>query len=281
MYKTLKENTLNIVISTYRFLFLRKSLFKLNKLIFTLSLRGMGILNYENDRLSGEDFFIKKIAKLLHNSVVVDVGANIGNYSNKIKISSPSTNIYAFEPHPNTFKELEVQANQNHYVALNAACSDVAGSLQLYDYQNKTYTSHASLYKDVIDKIHKGVSQSWHVNVTTIDELVKISKIGHIRLLKIDTEGNELKVLLGAKESLAEGLIDIIQLEFNEMNVVSRVFFRDIYETLNNYLLYRLLPDGLVFLGEYYSLNLEIFAYQNIVAIRKGFLNEVKYSLNI
>ncbi|MFN6496005.1 MAG: FkbM family methyltransferase [Nostoc sp. DedQUE01] len=241
----------------------------------------MGILNHENDRLSGEDFFIKKIAKLLHNSVVVDVGANIGNYSNKIKILSPSTNIYAFEPHPNTFKELEVQANQNHYVALNAACSDVAGSLQLYDYQNKTSTSHASLYKDVIDKIHKGVSQSWHVNVTTIDELVKTSKIGHIRLLKIDTEGNELKVLLGAKESLAEGLIDIIQLEFNEMNVVSRVFFRDIYETLNNYLLYRLLPDGLVFLGEYYSLNLEIFAYQNIVAIRKGFVNEVKYSLNI
>jgi len=239
----------------------------------------MGILNYENDRLSGEDFFIKKIAKFLHNSVVVDVGANIGNYSNKIKISSPSTNIYAFEPHPNTFKELEVQANQNHYVALNAACSDLAGSLQLYDYENKT--SHASLYKDVIDKIHKGVSQSWHVNVTTIDEFVKSSEIERIKLLKIDTEGNELKVLLGAKESLAEGLIDIIQLEFNEMNVVSRVFFRDIYEILNNYLLYRLLPDGLVFLGEYYSLNWEIFAYQNIIGIRKEYMNEVKDCLDI
>ncbi len=279
MSKTFKENILNIVLSTYRLFFLRKSLFKLNKLIFALSLRGMGILNYENDRLSGEDFFIKKIAKLLHNSVVVDVGANIGKYSNKIKISSPTTNIYAFEPHPNTFKELEVQAHQNHYLALNAACSDVPGSLQLYDYENKT--SHASLYKDVIDKLHKGVSQSWQVNVTTIDEFVKTSEIGHVRLLKIDTEGNELKVLLGAKESLAEGLIDIIQLEFNEMNVVSRVFFRDIYETLNNYLLYRLLPDGLVFLGEYYSLNLEIFAYQNIIAINKKFLNEAKKYLDI
>ncbi|MBD2676358.1 MULTISPECIES: FkbM family methyltransferase [Nostoc] len=279
MYKTTKQNILDIVISTYRFFFLRKSLFKLNKLIFSLSLRGMGILNHENDRLSGEDFFIKKIAKILHNSVVIDVGANIGNYSNKIKTSSPSTNIYAFEPHPNTFTELEIQANQNHYVALNAACSDLAGSLQLYDYEKKT--SHASLYKDVIDKIHKGVSQSWYVNVTTIDEFVKSSEIERIRLLKIDTEGNELKVLLGAKESLAEGLIDIIQLEFNEMNVISRVFFRDIYEILNNYLLYRLLPDGLVFLGEYYSLNLEIFAYQNIIAIRKEYINEVKDWLDI
>ncbi|MFN6469764.1 MAG: FkbM family methyltransferase [Nostoc sp. SerVER01] len=279
MYKTTKQNILDIVISTYRFFFLRKSFFKLNKLIFSLSLRGMGILNHENDRLSGEDFFIKKIAKILHNSVVIDVGANIGNYSNKIKTSSPSTNIYAFEPHPNTFKELEFQANQNHYVALNAACSDLAGSLQLYDYEKKT--SHASLYKDVIDKIHKGVSQSWHVNVTTIDEFVKSSEIERIKLLKIDTEGNELKVLLGAKETLAEGLIDIIQLEFNEMNVISRVFFRDIYEILNNYLLYRLLPDGLVFLGEYYSLNLEIFAYQNIIGIRKEYINEVKDWLDI
>ncbi|MDZ8078793.1 MAG: FkbM family methyltransferase [Nostoc sp. DcaGUA01] len=279
MYKTTKQNILDIVISTYRFFFLRKSFFKLNKLIFSLSLRGMGILNHENDRLSGEDFFIKKIAKILHNSVVIDVGANIGNYSNKIKTSSPSTNIYAFEPHPNTFKELEFQANQNHYVALNAACSDLAGSLQLYDYEKKT--SHASLYKDVIDKIHKGVSQSWHVNVTTIDEFIKSSEIERIKLLKIDTEGNELKVLLGAKETLAEGLIDIIQLEFNEMNVISRVFFRDIYEILNNYLLYRLLPDGLVFLGEYYSLNLEIFAYQNIIGIRKEYINEVKDWLDI
>lgn len=279
MYKTLKQDTWNIVISIYRFFLLRKSLFKLNKLIFALSLRGMGILNHENDKLSGEDFFIKKIAKLLQNSVVVDVGANIGNYSNKIKNSSPSTNLYAFEPHPNTFKELEIQANQNHYVALNAACSDVPGSLKLYDYENKT--SHASLYKDVIDKIHKGVSQTWDVKVTTIDEFVKTSEIDRIRLLKIDTEGNELKVLLGAKQSLAEGLIDIIQLEFNEMNVVSRVFFRDIYETLNNYVLYRLLPDGLVFLGEYYSLSLEIFAYQNIIGIRKEFINEAKYCLDI
>jgi len=53
------------------------------------------------------------------------------------------------------------------------------------------------------------------------------------------------------------------------MNVYSRVFFRDFYELLVNYNFFRMLPDGLIFLGKYNPIFQEIFAYQNIVAIRK------------
>lgn len=239
----------------------------------------MGILNYEDDKLSGEEFFLRKVSKFLEDSVVLDVGANVGTYSNRVKYLSPGTSIYAFEPHPQAFKELEIQANQNDYTALNTACSNVVGNLKLYDYKNNT--SHASLYEDVIHKIHRGVSESFDVNVTTIDTFIKDYKITHVSLLKIDTEGNEFKVLLGAKQSLTENLIDIIQLEFNEMNIVSKVFFKDIYELLNNYLFYRLLPDGLVFLGEYNPLKWEIFAYQNIIAINKSFLSKAKTYIDI
>jgi len=74
---------------------------------------------------------------------------------------------------------------------------------------------------------------------------------------------------MGAIELIKNNKIDVIHFEFNEMNVYSRVFFRDFHELLVNYNFYRMLPDGLVFLGDYNPIYQEIFAYQNIVVIRK------------
>lgn len=281
MHKAIKMSGYYTLISIYRFFFLKKFLFKFNKLLFKLSLRGLGILNFESDRLSGECAFIKKISKILNNSIVVDVGANIGGYSDNVISLAPNVKIYAFEPHPTTFKKLEIQANEHKYIALNAACSDVEGKLKLYDYQAQGGTSHASLYEEVFSKIHKGISEIWEVDVTTIDEFVKLYKIPKISLLKIDTEGNELKVLQGAKQTIAEKKVDIIHFEFNEMNVVSGVFLKNIYEALNDYFFYRMLPNSLVNLGEYCPIEWEIFAYQNIVAIRKDSIAELKRYLDL
>ena len=270
------------LLAIYRIIFLRKAFFKLNRMLFGLSLRGLGILNYENDALSGEEYFLNKMSDLFEDAVAIDIGANKGDYSNTIRKLSPRAKIYAFEPHPKTFEQLQFSADKHNYMALNLACSDIAGKLKLYDYQgDQSGSEHASLYQDVIEKIHKGSSAEWDVDVTTIDRFVQEEGINKISLLKIDTEGNELKVLLGAKQCVEANLIDVIHLEFNEMNVVSRVFMKDIYEALDNYLFYRLLPDGLVPLGEYTSIYWEIFGYQNIIAVNKNSLSRVKRHLSI
>lgn len=273
-----------IVIGLFRKIFLRKVFFNLNRIIFILSLRGLGILNYETNKLSGEDFFIQKISKFLNSSdcVFFDVGANIGNYSLLIRSIAKSINIYAFEPHPKTFKKLELQGQEHNYVTINAACSDVEGKLKLYDYQGeKDGSSHASLYQNAIEQLRQADSDSWEVSVITIDQFVKENNIDKISLLKIDTEGNELKVLKGSKESIKNNIIDIIHFEFNEMNVFSRVFMKDFYEILEDYCFYRMLPDGLVHLGNYNPLTWEIFAYQNIVAIHKDILPKVKKYIEV
>ena len=46
---------------------------------------------------------------------------------------------------------------------------------------------------------------------------------------------------------------------------------KNIYELLIDYFFYRMLPNGLVSLGGYVPICWEIFAYQNIVAIRNYF----------
>ena len=90
----------------------------------------------------------------------------------------------------------------------------------------------------------------------------------HIDLLKIDTEGFELEVLLGASEMLTEKKITIIQFEFNEVNIVQRRFLKDFYNLLPKYDFYRLDEQRLIPLGSWEPKH-EIFMFQNIVAIRR------------
>ena len=98
------------------------------------------------------------------------------------------------------------------------------------------------------------------------DVIADLHGVGRIDYLKIDTEGNELAVLEGAARLLAESRVGYIHFEFNEMNVVSRVFLRDFRKLLPSHRLYRLLPRGLLPLGERIVAT-EIFAFQNILAV--------------
>ena len=107
------------------------------------------------------------------------------------------------------------------------------------------------------------------MDIDFIDDFVLQNQIEKINLLKIDTEGNELNVLLGAKDSLKAGRIEAIHFEFNEMNVISNTFFKDFWDLLVEFDFYRVLHDGMHHIQTYNTLTCEIFAYQNIVAIKR------------
>jgi hypothetical protein len=108
------------------------------------------------------------------------------------------------------------------------------------------------------------------VKIISLDVYVKENGLEKICLLKIDTEGHELEVLKGARGCLESGKIDLIHIEFNEMNVISRVFFRDFLTVLKDYIPYRLLPSGAIQLNRS-PLMTELFAFQNIIFIHKRF----------
>jgi hypothetical protein len=81
-----------------------------------------------------------------------------------------------------------------------------------------------------------------------------------------------LNVLKGAQKLIESKSINIIAFEFNMMNIVKRVFLKDFINILPGYSFYRLLQDGLIPLS--YNNLQEIFAYQNIIAIRTGFIQK-------
>jgi FkbM family methyltransferase len=274
MISKLKKLTKNIkqvrsiLFDIYTFLFSRKRFYKWNRGLFHASIRGLGLLNYKNDVVSGERRFLREFLSPRQKPTVVDVGANEGSYATDILAANRNAQVFAFEPHPATYRRLmSNSAAITGITAINAACGSAPGQMVLYDYAGSSGSAHASLHAGVIEGIHGGESGQHVVDVIDLDTFAIEHDISLIHLLKIDTEGHELEVLKGAVNLLRESRIQAIQFEFNEMNIVSRVFLRDFYDLLPNYKFYRMVRDGLVPLDPYSALSCELFAFQNIVAL--------------
>ena len=104
--------------------------------------------------------------------------------------------------------------------------------------------------------------------VVKVDQFAEAHGIEQIELLKVDVEGAELDVLRGAGELIRERRIRAIQFEISYANAVRKSWMRDHCELLTGYSLYRLLPRGLLPLGEYRSSSHEVFRFHNLVAFR-------------
>lgn len=261
---------LNAIYKAYGYIFGRDIFKKFNVFLYQISLRGMGILNYEGEYLIGEKYWLKNYLKDKLRPIVLDVGAYIGNYSKAVFEANRNSIVFAFEPHPITYKRLISNISSANFKAFNVAVGKEAGTLKLYDYDIKDGSSHASLYKDVITKLHKGNAISYSVDVITLDDFLRKQNIQVVDLLKIDVEGNEFDVLLGCKDFIKNKKIKAIQFEFNEMNIISKVSFKDFWDYLECYEFYRILPGGKLFkIKKYSPILCEIYAYQNIVALLK------------
>ena len=258
------------ILNAYARFFAKPTYYKLNRFLFSLSLRGLGLYNSQNFFMSGELNFLDKYLSKIDNPTILDVGAHKGKYALSCKQINEKANIFCFEPHPKTFAILNSETKNFDIVSINQALSDFIGKLLLYDYKTNNSSSHATLCEDVIEQVHKGESISFEVDVSTIDCFVEKNDIKNIALLKIDVEGHEIEVLKGARNSLKQGLINAIQFEFTQINSTSKIFMKDFYDLLCDWFeFYRLLPNGLLPLGEYNPTFHEIFGYQNIVCIKR------------
>ncbi|MFZ0565485.1 MAG: FkbM family methyltransferase [Chlamydiales bacterium] len=248
----------------YRALFARRFFYKWNRWVLQCGLKGIGVGNFAFST-SGEHSFLKQTIGKAKEPVLFDVGANVGDWTKIALQINSSSRIYAFEPNPLPFQQLLKITGIKAY---NQACSDHEGKRVLYDRADQTSGAHASLDREVLASLNKGVTET-EVKVVTLDSIINAEKITHIDLLKIDVEGYEYEVLKGGYKALRSEMIQTIQFEFNSMNIFRRRFLRDFQDLLPNYEFFRLLPKGKIPLRFYDPVYHEIFSYQNIVACRK------------
>ena len=254
----------NVGTKTYRRLFGRPFFYKWNRWVLLCGLKGLGVNNFHAS-LSGETHFLKKTIQRKKQPVILDVGANVGQWSKQALQINPSSCIYAFEPSPKSFENLSTIPGVKPF---NCALGAEEKETKIYFSREQPTWPLASLDRSAIDRLTSDV-QEVDVKMTTLDEVIKREKITDVTLLKIDVEGYEYDVLKGCQQAIKEGIVHTIQFEFNDMNVYTRRFFKDFQELLPDFTFYRLLPKGMIPLRHYDAYLKEIFAYQNLVAIRK------------
>ncbi|CAL7964049.1 Methyltransf_21 domain-containing protein [Gammaproteobacteria bacterium] len=143
--------------------------------------------------------FVLNEIKYNPEDIVIDVGANIGWYSLLLDHMKDGPGIiYAFEPDSLNYSLLKHNISLNgasKVVAINEALSNKIGKATLYKYGDNNLGRHSLL------PLFKGASET--IITTTLDNFIKKNNSKKtIRLIKIDVEGYELPVLLGAKKVL-------------------------------------------------------------------------------
>src|SRR5262245_10064789 len=98
-----------------------------NQQLFEHVIRALGLLNYENERVSGERWFLTALLSRLPDPIVIDVGANIGGYAELVKSIAPGAVVHAFEPSPAAYARLRDRADCTGFAAYNMGCSDRPG----------------------------------------------------------------------------------------------------------------------------------------------------------
>jgi FkbM family methyltransferase len=132
---------------------------------------------------------------------VIDAGANIGAFSVEVgELVGPEGRVYSFEPASSSFELLKrnIELNGLSNVTPNrCGLGEEEGELML-----NLYDQHGgnTLLPTRNDK--RRVVGKERVRIRTVDSFVKESEVGRVDFLKVDTEGFELPVLKGAKETL-------------------------------------------------------------------------------
>ncbi len=261
--------TLRVLVAAWQHLSGRPLFRGLNMLMVHLGLRGLGYLNYQSRAVTGEEYFVRHILPrwLPEEPVVLDVGAHAGEYAELVIRSFPTARLHALEPHPASFRRLAERA-QGRFMTHNIGLSDAAGRVPLHDYAAENGSSHASLHREVFERVHRRESAQHLVDVTTLDDFLESHGIERVSLLKIDTEGHECRVLRGARRLIDAGAIDLIQFEFSELSLACGCLFNDIAHLLPGFEFHMMLPHGLIPLDRSRPAGKEIFAFHNIVARR-------------
>ena len=240
------------------------------RLAYNFALRCNGVaINFRGNygMTKAEERYLSKVAPGFSSGVILDVGANEGFYGAFVRRIAPQCRIFAFEPHPSTYARLAQRSAPLSIAAINLALSDVAGTVDLFDFAADDGSSMASLSEAAVGFYDEAATRH-SISAVTLDAWHAENEIAEVALLKIDTEGFDYRVLLGAAKAIAAKKFKIIQFEFIPANIVTRGTMRDIFSALLGYDVYRICLNGqLLPLSPYSVKYCEIYITQNLIAL--------------
>jgi FkbM family methyltransferase len=154
--------------------------------------------------------------KMNNINVVLDVGANGGQYSTELRKAGYKGRIISFEPLNQAYKDLCKRAQKdNSWQTFNFALGDTSGKTLIHVSKHSPSSSLLQM-----TKLHKEAApgseylQAEEIEIRTLDSLFNTLGIeGEKIFLKVDTQGYEKRVLDGAVNSLSS--VSGLQLELS------------------------------------------------------------------
>lgn len=176
-------------------------------------------LGCDISRFSPESHPLARRKQLLDSNeidVVVDVGANIGQFGHQLRALSYQGRIFSYEPLRSAFKVLEVKSGRDKkWQAFNLGLGDIEEKRSI----NISGNSYSSSLLEMLPS-HSNVEPSSAyigqetITLTTLDSIFDTILTPQDQIyLKIDTQGYESKVLEGAQASLEH--IPLVQIEMS------------------------------------------------------------------
>ena len=175
-----------------------------------------------------------KYLRTLDIRTVLDIGASVGDSAVLIRAFFPDAVIHSFEPLPECYAVLQSCLNDDRFYAHNFALGDKNGEFEFYRNEHTPSSSFLNI-KEAHTRAfpYTAMTDRVTVQVKRLDDIWESLKISPRAMLKIDVQGYESSVLLGADGSLDQVAAIIIEVSFIEL-YDNQVLFHDIYEMLTS-----------------------------------------------
>jgi len=209
--------------------------------------------------------------------VFVDVGANLGEWTLNAQAEARLKNVdlqsFCFEPVPSIRLDLANRISGTGYEskvriqpqALGSVCGRAAITIEPGVGSNSLIPSREELGRPLLD-----------IDVITLDMWAAEEGLTHIDLVKIDTEGNDLAVLLGATRLISERAIDVVQFEYNHRWLFSRTSLLQVFElAMSSVYVVGKLTGGAILIYTEWHPELDRYFEGNYALIRRDVLPDI------
>ena len=179
-----------------------------------------------------EKTYILLWEKLIKNdSIVFDIGANIGYYTIVAANKAKKGRVYAFEPVSSNFHSLRQNITLNNLQNVITNQNGISNIPGIYEYYVSSTDNSGMSGMQPAENFSGHVEK---VQTITIDEYVIEHSISSVDFIKIDIEGNELNSLKGMKNTLTKFKPVLFIEILNEHLVNYHITADDVYEYLND-----------------------------------------------
>lgn len=179
------------------------------------------------------NFHRPKLERYLKNlnlkcKTIIDIGSHTGESISFFTKLYPNSKIFGFEPQKNCFIQLKKKFSSKKIKIENYALGKKKNKKKLYkNYLSTTSTlsklntnsKHFKIKSFILGNTNAGYYTNETVKVITLSNYYKKNKLHKIDIVKIDTEGYEIEVLLGLKSISRNIKVIIIEHNFTDYYV--------------------------------------------------------------